>query len=126
MRQLLEPTVVRAADPERERLWHGAAELARGLFGRDSDPRSSEGDFAFLHGLYWLVSNLAEERPLLLCVDDVHWADAESLRFLNYLAPRLDGFRSPWSPARARVSARSPSSRGWRRPRRPGCCGRGR
>ena len=91
VRQLLEPTVVRAADPERERLWHGAAELARGLFGPDSDPRSSEGDFAFLHGLYWLVSNLAEERPLLLCVDDVHWADAESLRFLNYLAPRLDG-----------------------------------
>ena len=26
-----------------------------------------------------------------LCVDDLHWSDTESLRFLNYLAPRLDG-----------------------------------
>src|SRR5262249_5614017 len=28
--------------------------------------------------------------PLALLVDDVHWADELSLRFLNYLADRLD------------------------------------
>ena len=28
---------------------------------------------------------------MALLVDDLHWSDAESLRFLNYLAPRLDG-----------------------------------
>ena len=44
-----------------------------------------------LHGLYWLLNNLADERPVALAVDDLHWSDAESLRFLNYLAPRLDG-----------------------------------
>ena len=30
-------------------------------------------------------------RPVALLVDDLHWCDAESLRFLAYLAPRLDG-----------------------------------
>jgi DNA-binding CsgD family transcriptional regulator len=44
-----------------------------------------------LHGLYWLLNNLARRGPIALCVDDLHWADAESLRFLGYLAPRLDG-----------------------------------
>ena len=47
--------------------------------------------FAALHGLYWLALNLAAERPLLLAVDDLHWCDRPSLRFLAYLARRLDG-----------------------------------
>ena len=47
--------------------------------------------FAVLHGLYWLVANLATEAPLVLLVDDVHWADPPSLRFLVYLAARLEG-----------------------------------
>jgi len=46
---------------------------------------------AALHGVFWLVSNLAERDPLLLVVDDAHWADAPSLRFLAYLARRLSG-----------------------------------
>ena len=44
-----------------------------------------------LHGLYWLTANLAAERPLLVLVDDIHWADLASLRWLAYLAQRLDG-----------------------------------
>ncbi len=44
-----------------------------------------------LHGLYWLLNNLTDEGPVAVAVDDLHWADAESLRFFNYLAPRLDG-----------------------------------
>ena len=52
---------------------------------------SVDSAFGMLHGLYWLASNMAEQRPLALLVDDLHWADAETLRFLNYLAPRLDG-----------------------------------
>src|SRR4029453_4222124 len=39
-------------------------------------------DFAALHGLYWVVLNLAAERTLILSVDDIHWADRPSLRFL--------------------------------------------
>lgn len=43
-----------------------------------------------LHGLYWLVANLADEEPVLLAVDDAHWADEPSLRFLAYLARRVE------------------------------------
>lgn len=42
-----------------------------------------------VHGLYWLCSNLAESSPLLLAVDDAHWADEASLRFFSHLARRI-------------------------------------
>src|SRR5262249_60522470 len=45
---------------------------------------------AVLHGLYWLCANVAAQRPLCLLVDDAHWADAPSLRFLAFLIPRLE------------------------------------
>jgi hypothetical protein len=34
---------------------------------------------------------LAARQPLLTAVDDAHWADEPSLRWLAYLAPRLEG-----------------------------------
>src|SRR5262249_7459221 len=40
---------------------------------------------------YWLAANLAALRPLLIAVDDAHWADEPSLRWLTYLAARLEG-----------------------------------
>src|SRR5262249_45073098 len=46
--------------------------------------------FAVLHGLYWLCANLAVGRPVALVVDDAHWADTASLRFLAFLLPRLE------------------------------------
>ncbi len=48
---------------------------------------------SLIHGLYWLTANLADSEPLLLVVDDAHWADIPSLRFMHYLARRLDGLR---------------------------------
>jgi DNA-binding CsgD family transcriptional regulator len=93
VRQLLEPVVARATDGERERLFAGAAGLSQPLFaptGASLDP-GPDSSLAMLHGLYWLLNNLADEAPVAMAVDDLHWCDAESLRFLNYLAPRLDG-----------------------------------
>ena len=55
------------------------------------DGRCGGASFAALHGLFWLVLNLAEERPLLLAVDDLHWCDRPSLLFFAYLARRLEG-----------------------------------
>jgi DNA-binding CsgD family transcriptional regulator len=43
-----------------------------------------------LHGIYWLVSNIAAQRPVVLVIDDAHWSDTPSLRALAYLARRLD------------------------------------
>lgn len=48
-----------------------------------------EARHAALHGLTWLTANLAAETPLLIVVDDVHWADAPSLRWLAHLARRI-------------------------------------
>ena len=42
-----------------------------------------------LRGLHRLTANLARAGPLALLVDDAHWADAASLRFLAYLAGRI-------------------------------------
>ena len=55
-------------------------------------PPSSGVDpsFAILHGLYWLCANLAAVGPLCLVVDDAHWADAASLRYLAFLLTRLE------------------------------------
>jgi len=93
VRQLLEPTVRAADAAARERLLAGAAALAMpAVLGSDAasgDP--VDQTFAVVHGLYWLVANLAMEAPLVLLVDDVHWADPQSLRFLVYLARRLEG-----------------------------------
>jgi DNA-binding NarL/FixJ family response regulator len=35
--------------------------------------------------------NIASVRPLVIVVDDVHWADQPSRRWLAYLAPRVEG-----------------------------------
>ena len=45
---------------------------------------------AAVRGLVWLASNLGERGPAVLVVDDVHWADAPSLRWLALLARSLD------------------------------------
>ena len=50
--------------------------------------------FPLVHGLFWLLSNLAERRPLVLAVDDLHWCDQESLRFLLYVAQRVSELRA--------------------------------
>ncbi len=87
MRQLLDP-LVRA---DRGALFRGGAVHARPLFG-DALP-SADADYATLYGLYWLLVELTERRPALIVIDDIHWADAPSLRFLAFLARRLDGIR---------------------------------
>jgi DNA-binding CsgD family transcriptional regulator len=96
VRQLLEPTVVGASRAERERLFAAAAVHARPVF-EPSAPLTSASSagspFAVLHGLYWLLNNLSDESPAALMIDDVQWADPESLRFLAYLGPRVDGLR---------------------------------
>ncbi len=92
VRELFEPVVGRARGAERTTLFAGAAELAAPVLDAHPGGRSGadEGATGALHGLYWLTVNLAERGPLLLSVDDVHWADDASLRFLVYLVRRLE------------------------------------
>jgi DNA-binding CsgD family transcriptional regulator len=89
VRQLFERPLAAAGEGERERLLAGAAALAAPAL-ESLDTGVPDFGLSVAHGLYWLTANLAERRPLLLGVDDAHWADDASLRFLAYLARRLD------------------------------------
>lgn len=89
VRQLLEQPLARTP----EVLMDGAALAAPVI-----DP-PSEGDFAVedadlsfarLRALQLICARLAERRPTVLVVDDAHWADPASLRFLVFAARRLD------------------------------------
>ena len=81
--QLLAPIIEPLTGRERERAFAGAAGLARPLFEEVPDRAAADDRlFARFHGLHWLCARLAEERPLALLVDDAHWADEQSLRFL--------------------------------------------
>jgi DNA-binding CsgD family transcriptional regulator len=100
VRQLFEPALSAVGPAERGQLLAGAARLSEPAIGAidasaESMPSSAspshDPTFAVLHGLYWLTANLAERAPLLIAVDDAHWADAASLRFLGYLTGRVEG-----------------------------------
>src|SRR5262249_56391751 len=81
-------------DP-RGKLLSGPAALIASLFGAPppagSQDAAAEGAFAIIHGLYWLAANVALQQPTLLAIDDLHWADTPSLRWLLYLTRRLEG-----------------------------------
>lgn len=92
VRQLFERRLASVPESEREALLAGSAGAVRSLLlGKLVETSAFDTSFAVLHGLYWLTVNLAERRPLLIAVDDAHWADESSLRWLAHLAPRLEG-----------------------------------
>jgi DNA-binding CsgD family transcriptional regulator len=86
--QLLERPLRSATEDRRRRLLAGSAGLAVPLlFGTGA---GAEGEQPLLHGLFWLVQNLTEETSAMVIVDDAHWTDPSSLRFLLYLAHRIE------------------------------------
>jgi DNA-binding CsgD family transcriptional regulator len=90
VRQLFEPLLLQPDG--RGRVLTGAAQAAARVFEPpDANDSISDGGFGVLHGLYWLTANLAAERPLCLSIDDLHWSDRASLRFVAYLERRLEG-----------------------------------
>lgn len=99
VRQLFERALLQADEHERATLLAGAAAMAASAVGvaphasqlHASQPTGGDAAFGVQHGLYWLACNLADSAPLVLLVDDAQWADLPSLRWLTYLAGRLDG-----------------------------------
>jgi hypothetical protein len=95
-RQLFESLL--SGQAEREALLAGVARralIALEDLGDQADTAppeaGAEPPFAVMHSLYWLAVNASGAGPVLLAVDDLHWADQASLRFLLYLADRLAG-----------------------------------
>ena len=94
VRSLFEPELAAVSKPQRRRLLADAAGLARIALrageARAPSPRADALGGA-LHGLFWLTANIAAMRPVLLAIDDAHWADSPSIRWLAYLVARLEG-----------------------------------
>jgi DNA-binding CsgD family transcriptional regulator len=97
VRQLFELPLAEASELERADLLQSAAGVAAGILGLPGAPAADgphpsgvDPSFAILHGLYWLCANLAAASPLCIVVDDAHWADAPSLRYLAFLLTRLE------------------------------------
>jgi predicted ATPase len=111
VRQLFEPLLASAPLDLRAELLSGPAALIEPLFGAAQPAAAqdapAEGSFAILHGLYWLAANVALHQPTLLAIDDLHWADTPSLRWLLYLTRRLEGV-----PMLVAAAARPPEGEG--------------
>jgi DNA-binding NarL/FixJ family response regulator len=86
VRALFEPALATSGAAE---LLAGPARLAAPVITLGEPGGLAAGIAERLHGLYWLTVNLADHDPLVLTVDDAHWADEPSLRALAYLAHRI-------------------------------------
>jgi DNA-binding CsgD family transcriptional regulator len=110
VRQLFEPLLASANPDLHAKLFSGPAALVEPLLGASQPAASKEAppaedSFAILHGLYWLAANVALHQPTLLAIDDLHWADTPSLRWLLYLTRRLEGV-----PMLVAATARAPEA----------------
>jgi DNA-binding CsgD family transcriptional regulator len=106
VRQLLEREA--RADPD---LLTGAGALAAPVFGGGGGAGVARAGEGSLHGLYWLVAAVSEAGPMVMVIDDLQWADQESVSFLRFLAVRVTGMRLglllATRPLRAGVAAAS-------------------
>ncbi|MCI3270570.1 helix-turn-helix transcriptional regulator [Streptomyces cylindrosporus] len=87
LHQLLRPVLDRVADlPTRQ------AEALRGAFGLSDEPAPPD---PLLTGIavLTLLSDLSDEQPLLVAVDDAQWLDGASLDALAFAAHRLESER---------------------------------
>ena len=92
--EALEPALAERTPDQREILLSGRAMLARSLLERPDQAlgRAPMQQLAAVAAaLTALTLRLGAERPLALIVDDAHWADVESLRWLNHLIERVTG-----------------------------------
>ncbi|MGW6865736.1 ATP-binding protein [Streptomyces sp. NPDC054912] len=90
-RQLIQPQLAgRSEAALRETLgsWYAIVGPALGLCAPEGAPPDPQG---LRDGLDWVLTHLTVQRaPVVLVLDDAHWADAESLGWLAAFAPRAE------------------------------------
>ena len=112
VRQLLEPLIRTADERRRAALFADAAAGALpAVLGPVSEEVAGVEPLSVRHGLYWLIANLAAERPTVLVLDDMHWADRPSIVALLHLARRIDDLPLARSSRSGRVSR--PRTKTW-------------
>jgi DNA-binding CsgD family transcriptional regulator len=92
VRSLIEGPLRRMSARERELRLQGAAAPAAVALGlHDSAGATVDASPALLNAIYWVIADLCDDAPLVLAVDDLHWADPPSLRALAFLTNRVEG-----------------------------------
>jgi DNA-binding CsgD family transcriptional regulator len=90
VRQLSGPYLASASRARQDALFAGAARLASWILSPEREGPKLE-PLAAMHALYWFLAGVAADRPVVLAVDDAHWADEESLRWIAYAVGGLEG-----------------------------------
>jgi DNA-binding CsgD family transcriptional regulator len=89
MRTLLEAPLHDAGPDEQLRLLDGAAAQAGELLLTGTVP-GADATTSVAHSMLWLCAGLTDgAAPMMLVVDDGHWADRPSLEVISYLARRV-------------------------------------
>ena len=91
VRQTADSVQLDKSDEDRAALFTGAAKLALPILepGGEETADNPELMYQRLHGLYWVIANLARQQPLLICVDDAQWADEASMAAERFLSLRI-------------------------------------
>ncbi|MGP3953307.1 ATP-binding protein [Streptomyces sp. 7N604] len=89
VRQLVQPVLASGTEQEHRRImgsWYDIVAPAVGLVAGDVGSPDPQG---VRDGLDWIATRFAvQHAPLVVLLDDAHWADAESLAWLTGFAPR--------------------------------------
>lgn len=90
VRQLVQPTLATMDEAERRTFlgsWYDIVAVALGL--EATDTAHAPDPTGVRDGIDWVMTRLAAMKaPLVLLLDDLHWADPESLGWLASFAPR--------------------------------------
>ncbi|MER5873052.1 AAA family ATPase [Streptomyces sp. NPDC002044] len=93
MRQLIQPTFAAMSEDARRDVlgtWHSIVAPALGLTAAPKGPTAPDPQ-GVRDGLDWVVTHLTvRSAPVVMVLDDAHWADAESLAWLTAFAARAE------------------------------------
>jgi DNA-binding CsgD family transcriptional regulator len=99
--ELFEQYIADVDASELDSLFAGRAGLATPLLTGEGlrDPgallrEAPEASPALTHAVFRVLAHVAAHRPVIVIVDDLHWCDPHSLRFIHYLGARLGGLAS--------------------------------
>ncbi len=92
VRQLVQPVLARMSATELRAFLGSWYDIVAAVLGLEAHgPAPAPDPTGVREGLDWVMTRLTVQKaPVVLLLDDLHWADAESLHWLASFAPRVD------------------------------------